>query len=308
VSRYRKIDPRFWRDEKIVTLNRDEKLITLYLFTSTQSNRIGLFSFSPAGAAEDLGIALETFGKGFMEPFQKVVERLNLDWDETFRVLYLPTWWKYNCPENPNVLKACLADLHEVPQTRLIEEFSSNLKYLPATFHQTFREGLPKPSPKRMADQDQEQEQDKESASASPLPLLDSTTKKKRTGPAPNPDVRSFLTFWAETYGKRFAYAYKFTGKDGDLIKSALQTFKLDSLVALARKFFDSDDEWIRTKGGFTIGVFCSQLNKLASTDDLGKSNGHAKPEVKDVGDGFVEVDGRRMDKQTAERRGFAAT
>ena len=113
MSRYRKVDPRFWKDEKVCALNRDEKLIALYLFTSAQSNRIGLFSFSPAGAAEDLGIALETFGKGFMEPFLKVIETLHLGWDSTARVLYLPTWWKYNCPENPNVLKACLADLHE---------------------------------------------------------------------------------------------------------------------------------------------------------------------------------------------------
>jgi hypothetical protein len=91
---------------------------------------------------------------------------LSFGWDEEARVLYLPTWWKYNCPENPNVLKACLSDLHEVPQTRLLIEFSRNLKYLPETFHETFRQGLPKPSPQPCPNQEQEQEQEQEGASA----------------------------------------------------------------------------------------------------------------------------------------------
>jgi hypothetical protein len=153
MSRYRKIDPRFWKDEKIMDLPPTEKLIALYSFTG-QSNRIGLFNFSPGEAAEDLNLNQETFREGF----GKVCQRLNFGWDETFRVLYLPTCRKYNCPENPNVLKSCLADLHEIPQTPLVAQFSTNLSYLPETFHQTFREGLPKPSPQRMPDQEQEQE------------------------------------------------------------------------------------------------------------------------------------------------------
>jgi hypothetical protein len=86
MSRYRKIDPRFWKDEKITDLSPQEKLITLYLFTG-QSNRIGLFNFSPGQASEDLGLSLETFREGF----GKVCRNLNFGWDETFRVLYLPT-------------------------------------------------------------------------------------------------------------------------------------------------------------------------------------------------------------------------
>lgn len=163
MARYRKIDPRFWKDEKIVSLVPFEKLIVLYLFTG-QSNRIGLFSFSPGEAVEDLGLPIKTFREGF----RKVCERLKLGWDEASRTLYLPTWWKYNCPDNPNVLKSCLYDLHEVPKTPLIAEFSANLSYLPETFHQTFKEGLPKPSPKPCPNQEQEQEQEQKTPPLSP--------------------------------------------------------------------------------------------------------------------------------------------
>ena len=140
MGRYRKVSPRFWKDEKVGNLPAPEKLISLYCITSPQSNRIGLFSFSPGEACEDLGIPIETFVEGWAKPFGNVCRALNFGWDEVGRVLYIPNWWKYNTPENPNVLKACLADLNEVPQTYLIKEFSQNLEHLPETFHQTFPE------------------------------------------------------------------------------------------------------------------------------------------------------------------------
>jgi hypothetical protein len=150
--RYRKVDPRIWKDEKFLTLNQTEKLIAVYCLTSPQTNRIGIFNFSPAQAAEDLNLDLETFAEGFA----KVCERLNWTFDKAYRVLYLPTWWKYNCPDNPNVLIGNLKDLHEIPKTPLIQDFLANVQYLPETLHETFLKGLPKPS--RNQEQEQEQE------------------------------------------------------------------------------------------------------------------------------------------------------
>jgi hypothetical protein len=154
--RFRKIDPRFWKDEKIRAMPLSHKGLALYLFTG-QSNRIGLFSFSPGEALEDLDISSQTFREGF----GKVCLNLNLGWDETSRVLYLPTWWKYNCPDNVNVLKGCLKDIHDVPKNTLYPMFYSNTEHLPPYLHPTFLEGLPKPYPKPSPIQEQEQEQEK---------------------------------------------------------------------------------------------------------------------------------------------------
>lgn len=157
MSRYRKVDPRYWIDERVRALNESEKLIGLYCITA-QSNRIGLFNFSPARAAEDLGMAFQTFAKGF----KKVCRSLRFAFDKAARVLYVPTWWKYNPPENPNVLKSCLADLDDLPETPLVATFFDNLKYLPASQHQTFREGYAKRMAEPLPHQEQEQEQDQE--------------------------------------------------------------------------------------------------------------------------------------------------
>ena len=161
MSRYRKFDPRFWKDEKIRQLSVEEKAVAAYCFTG-QSNRVGLFNFSPGQAAEDLGVSPATFAKGF----RKVCQRLNYEWDEDARVLYLPTWWKYNAPDNPNTLKGNLSDIDGLPETRLFARFSTNLAYLAETLHPTFHKALakrlPKPAPNQDQDQDQDQKQKQE--------------------------------------------------------------------------------------------------------------------------------------------------
>ncbi len=157
MSRYRKLDPRFWKDEKIRHLSQIEKLISLYAFTG-QSNRIGLFSFSPGEAVEDLGMSGQTFAKGF----ENVCGTLSLGWDPEARVLFLPTWWKYNPPENANNVIGNLKDLDDVPDSPLIERFINNLQYLPETLQVTFSQTLAKRYPKRSPSQEQEQEQEQE--------------------------------------------------------------------------------------------------------------------------------------------------
>jgi hypothetical protein len=153
MNRYRKIDPRFWKDEKIVAFVPEEKLVALYLFTG-QSNRIGLFSFSPGEARGRRWMLPQTFA----ECFGNVCRALNLGWDETFRVLYLPTWWKYNPPENSNNVIGNLKDLDDVSKSDLIDLFRENLDYLAENLRETFTQTLAKRYPKRSPSQEQEQE------------------------------------------------------------------------------------------------------------------------------------------------------
>ncbi len=156
-SKYRKIDPRLWKDEKFRNFSAQEKLFCIYMFTA-QANRIGIFSFSPGEAAEDL----ETLPQTFLKGFGNVINTLNWRWDSGVRVLYIPTWFKYNAPENPNVLKGVLDDLQDVPETLLLSEFYGNLRYLDETLHETFLKRLPKRIAKPIGKQEQEQEQEEE--------------------------------------------------------------------------------------------------------------------------------------------------
>lgn len=156
-ARYRKVDPRFWKDEKVRRMAPEEKLVAVYGFTA-QSNRIGCFTFSPAMAAEDLGMKPETFAKRF----EKVCQTLAWGWDSISQVLYLPTWWKYNQPENHNNMIGNLKDLEDVPGSPLVAAFCANTEYLQNGLSKTFTQTLAERYPKRLASQEQEQEQEQE--------------------------------------------------------------------------------------------------------------------------------------------------
>src|SRR5690242_1199320 len=134
MARYRKVDPRFWRDEKVIKLSTEEKAVALYVLTG-QCNRIGCFSFSRALAAEDLNMELETF----VECFANVLKALNWEYDENCRVLYLPRFWRYNNPENENNVVGNLKDLDELPDSALVVKFTENLEFLAPSLHTTFK-------------------------------------------------------------------------------------------------------------------------------------------------------------------------
>lgn len=227
MARYRKFDPRFWKDEKVRSLTLTEKAIASYCITG-QCNRIGIFSFSPGEGAEDLDIKPGTFGEGF----KKVVKVLRFGWDEKARVMYLPRWWKYNTPENPNVLKAYLSDLHEVPNSPLIELFTKNLIYLPETFHITFAEGIAKAIGKQPPNQEIEIEIETEieiELETSPLP------------PKGKESLNGFDQFWT-LYPKKKAKA-----KAREAWKRVLPAKHEDIYAKVAE--YVASEEWQREGG-----------------------------------------------------------
>lgn len=125
-QKYRKIDPRIWSDEDFVRMGHLEKLIVIYCLTSNQTNRIGIFRFSMAMAAEDL----DTLPLTFQEGFGKVCQTLNWEYDSASRTLYIPNWWRYNEPDNANWMVSCLDDLHDVPRSYLLDKFKRNISFL----------------------------------------------------------------------------------------------------------------------------------------------------------------------------------
>src|SRR5260370_42103530 len=110
--RYRKIYSLIWDDEVFQTLNLGERMIALYCLTCKNVNRIGLYCFSEWEAMDKLRLSRKTFRRDF----ERVRAKFEWPYDRTLRVLYIPSWWKWNTPENPNVLKGNLEDIAELPR------------------------------------------------------------------------------------------------------------------------------------------------------------------------------------------------
>ena len=152
VGRYRKVYARLWRHPGFTSLNEGEKVLALYLLTGPQTNRLGLYCLSVATAAEDLGTVPQTLTKRL----RMVCQTFSWLYDGRSRVLYIPSWFRWNPPENVNVVKGSLKDLNEIPPSGLVDAFARNIETLPDTLRETFIEGLRQRLPNGIPNQEQE--------------------------------------------------------------------------------------------------------------------------------------------------------
>jgi len=185
-AKYRRVNPRIWHDEKFSQLPPNDKLIALYCLTGPQTNRVGIYVLSVAMGSEDT--AVETFG----ERLAVICETLGWGFDLSTRTLYLPTWWRYQRPDNPNVFVKCLGDLDDLPQSALLKEFMENTKYLPETFVRKLRNVTPNVSPQEQ-EQEQEQKQEQER-------LLERDSDEKNGNFSPN--FLDFMTVYPRDIGR----------------------------------------------------------------------------------------------------------
>jgi len=115
-------------------MNPITKLVALYTLIA-QSNRIGLFVFSLARAAEDLVLEAAVVARAFAE----CRTAFRWQWEESTRLLYIPDWWESNPPDNPNNMLGNLKDLGGLPDSPLIADFIANTVHLTPAIAEAFR-------------------------------------------------------------------------------------------------------------------------------------------------------------------------
>lgn len=136
IGRYRRAYPRLFRHPAFKKLAPLAQRLSVYILFGPQSNRIGLFYFSVNTAAEDLNTTPETLRKALRE----VALSFGWSFDATARVIFVPSWWRWNPPDHEKVLRGNLKDLNEIPPCGLADKFAANLTYLKPELHETFVE------------------------------------------------------------------------------------------------------------------------------------------------------------------------
>jgi hypothetical protein len=154
-AKYRKIDPRIWDDEDFERLDLPGKLLAFWILTSNQVNRCGICVWRASLVTEQTGI------KQPDTVCDTVCRTLKWVRDTRSRCILLPTWWRYNQPDNVKALKGALSDLHDLPRNDLKSEFAKTKRYLKDTLHQVFDQVLDTVWD-RVCAQEQEQEQEQE--------------------------------------------------------------------------------------------------------------------------------------------------
>jgi hypothetical protein len=114
-GRTRRVPVRLWSEAWFTGLCRPCRLLALYLLAGPQTNRCGLYQFSPGQAAEDLGCAV-----GDVTTWLRcVVAATGGRWqlDDSTRVVWISDWFeKYDALRGLSALLDALRDREEVPQ------------------------------------------------------------------------------------------------------------------------------------------------------------------------------------------------
>lgn len=170
MARYRKIDPRIWNDEKFASLSHEGQRAFLFILTHPSMTSLGAFRATKEGIEAELGIDT----KGLAKPFQELLSKGLIKYDESCFLVFAPNFLKYNQPENPNVVKGWAGCLDLLPECPLLAEVlqraklcaSANSKTSKAFSEalgrvtETLSERYAKQLSKGLAIQEQEQEQE----------------------------------------------------------------------------------------------------------------------------------------------------
>ena len=197
-GKHRKVNPRIWNDEKFRALSPWAKLIFFFLLTHPHQTPLGAFRASSSGLKEELGWDDEVFfGKDFAEAFQEVLDLGLVIFNKKASYIEVPNFLKYNLPESPNVVKAYLGCLHDIPECvekiHLLQRVKDLLEGLSEAFAEPFREAYLKAMPNQEQEQEQEQYKD--------IPRI-SGKKTTKKNPVPQKAVQTdsvnllFEEFW----------------------------------------------------------------------------------------------------------------
>lgn len=255
MSRYRKVDPKIWNDEKFRSLSDDSQLVFFYLLTHPHQTSLGAMRSSVPGLAAEKQWKLTRFARAFGEIQTKGMVRL----DHRASLLWLPNFLKYNGPESPNVVKSWSQSLDLLPECQLKSNIVEHVKIFLETLPKAFSEALPEAFAKSMPNQEQELEQEQNKNGGEP-PARSGNQEAK------DGRVNQLLDFYSENFKTNFGKPPVINrGKDSATFKRLLETYSSDQLKNMLREFFESDDKFVNSAGR-TIGVFSSCINKFLST------------------------------------------
>lgn len=251
-AKYRKIDPRIWTDEKFTRLDRDGKLLALWLLSSTRLNRCGIVQWSPALCAEETGIDR----KRVDTVLDTVCHTVSWTFCRQSNTLFLGRWWRYNRPDNESALKGALADLHDLPANSLKPALSRASADLPTPLRQVYHTVLDTVY-HTVSPQEQYQEQEQETPQPPASGGRDSTEAVAIPVELDTADFRSAWSEWkAERRAKRMR-PYTARGEAQQLAKLApfgpaesIRAIR-DSIAQGWQGLFPKTAEQTKPRGGF---------------------------------------------------------
>lgn len=121
---YRTIHCCIWADKKFNDLTDEEKLVWFHLLTNPFTTGLGIYNASLEGLAAHKKWGLARY----FACFDAVSKSHGVLYDPEWQIFYISNFFRYNKPENPNVLTGLLKRIHSIPDCPLRDVFLSDLE------------------------------------------------------------------------------------------------------------------------------------------------------------------------------------
>lgn len=170
MARYRKVEPKTWRDDKFRQLSAPQpngQTLWMWLLTGPCTTNIpGVLLGTDAVMAAEIRWPLKAFREAFGEASAKGMAKADFDAGLVWLKNSLRPGDDRNKPESPNVVRSWRDTWDEIPECSLKIEMWQQLKAftkgLGEGFHKAFLEACRQPSPNQEQEQEQEQNIDSE--------------------------------------------------------------------------------------------------------------------------------------------------
>jgi hypothetical protein len=145
--RWRKVQVYLHHHPAFRALTLRQRYVCLYVLTSGQLNRCGLCVFAASIGANDCQLPTRTFRREMV----LVCDTFSWEWEpKRTQMLWIPSWWSWNAPQNPGQLSAYLHDIDLLEHGPLLDFFARTVDTLPTELLQTtfqaemLKRGLPR--------------------------------------------------------------------------------------------------------------------------------------------------------------------
>jgi len=119
MSGYKPIYKRIWKDPDFQELDKDDKLLFIYLCTNEAVTESGVYPLTPTTVANETGISLDKVKERFNDRFFK-----NVIYDKEARIIFVKKMKRYGTGGRPDLIaKSILSDYASHKSKFLWEEF-----------------------------------------------------------------------------------------------------------------------------------------------------------------------------------------
>lgn len=136
MARYRKVACNFWYDEKVHALSDDSRTLFIMILTHPLMTPLGAAPLNPGGLAYEL----RWTERRCMKSIKALVDAGLLRWQD--RMVWVPSFFKHNRPESPNVVRSWAGCLDMLPECELRDEVLQSMQELAADMGKPFEEAV----------------------------------------------------------------------------------------------------------------------------------------------------------------------